>query len=117
MPVRTSLRPGKQTPMRPVPVEIPQPEYVGKPAPTPNHDPWTQPPEVIEAMRVAGRIAAQALAEGGRTVTPGVTTDEIDRVVHEFLLDHGAYPSTLGYHLVERGDLPRHPGLHGDRGR
>jgi methionyl aminopeptidase len=26
-----------------------------------------------------------------------VTTDEIDRVGHEFLLDHGAYPSTLGY--------------------
>jgi methionyl aminopeptidase len=52
---------------------------------------------VIEAMRVAGKIAAQALAEGGRVVAPGVTTDEIDRVVHEFLLDHGAYPSTLGY--------------------
>jgi len=26
-----------------------------------------------------------------------VTTDELDRVVHEFLCDHGAYPSTLGY--------------------
>jgi methionyl aminopeptidase len=56
-----------------------------------------KPPEVIEAMRVAGKIAAQALAEGGRVVAPGVTTDEVDRVVHEFLLDHGAYPSTLGY--------------------
>ena len=56
-----------------------------------------QPPEVIEAMRVAGRIAAQALAAGGAAVAPGVTTDEIDRVVHEFLVDHGAYPSTLGY--------------------
>ena len=30
-------------------------------------------------------------------MAPGVTTDEIDRVVHEFLFDHGAYPSTLGY--------------------
>ena len=48
-------------------------------------------------MRVAGRIAAQALAAGGAAVAPGVTTDEIDRVVHEFLVDHDAYPSTLGY--------------------
>ncbi|HEU0086123.1 MAG TPA: type I methionyl aminopeptidase [Pseudonocardiaceae bacterium] len=97
MPVRTALRPGKQTPRRPVPAEIPRPEYVGKPGPTPSTDPYTQPAEVIEAMRVAGRIAAQALVEGGKVVAPGVTTDEIDRVVHEFLLDHQAYPSTLGY--------------------
>ncbi len=97
MPVRTSLRPGRQTPMRPVPARIPRPEYVGRPAPTPSTDPWAQPPEVIEAMRVAGEIAAQALAEGGRAVAPGVTTDDVDRVVHGFLLDHGAYPSTLGY--------------------
>jgi methionyl aminopeptidase len=90
MPVRTPLRPGRQTPMRPVPAAIQRPEYVGKPAPSPCAEPWTQPPEVIEAMRVAGRIAAQALAEGGRGVAPGVSTDFIDRVVHEFLLDHGA---------------------------
>ncbi|MFN2496194.1 MAG: type I methionyl aminopeptidase [Pseudonocardiaceae bacterium] len=97
MPVRTSLRPGRQTPMRSVPAEISRPEYVGKRAPTPSTDPHVQPPEVIEAMRVAGWIAAQALATGGAAVAPGVTTDEIDRVVHEFLLDHQAYPSTLGY--------------------
>jgi methionyl aminopeptidase len=97
MPVRTPLRPGRQTPMRSVPFRIARPEYVGKSAPTPNTDPWVQPPEVIEAMRVAGRIAAQALVEGGRAVVPGATTDDVDRVVHEFLLDHHAYPSTLGY--------------------
>jgi methionyl aminopeptidase len=97
MPVRTPLCPGRQTPIRSVPAQILRPEYVGKAAPTPSTDPWTQPPEVIEAMRVAGKIAAQALAEGGRAVAPGVTTDDVDRVVHEYLLDHGAYPSTLGY--------------------
>jgi len=48
-------------------------------------------------MRIAGRIAAQALAEVGRHITPGITTDELDRIGHEFLLDHDAYPSTLGY--------------------
>ncbi|MGH3669162.1 MAG: M24 family metallopeptidase, partial [Pseudonocardiaceae bacterium] len=97
MPVRTPLRPGRQTPMRPVPSAIRRPEYVGKAGPSPSAEPWTQPAEVIEAMRVAGTIAAQALAEGGRAVAPGVTTDEVDRVVHEVLLDHRAYTSTLGY--------------------
>lgn len=48
-------------------------------------------------MRIACRIAAQAREEVGRAVAPGVTTDELDRIGHEFLLDHGAYPSTLGY--------------------
>lgn len=97
MSVRTALRPGSQTPIRSVPAHITRPEYVGEPAPTPDSDPWVQPPEIIEGMRVAGRVAAQALAEGGKAVAPGVTTDEVDRVIHEFLCDHGAYPSTLGY--------------------
>ncbi len=48
-------------------------------------------------MRVAGRIAAQALREVARHIAPGVTTDELDRIGHEFLCDHDAYPSTLGY--------------------
>jgi methionyl aminopeptidase len=52
---------------------------------------------VIEKMRIAGRIAALALAEVGANVAPGITTDELDRIGHEFLLDHNAYPSTLGY--------------------
>ena len=94
---RSALVPGHPTPLRSVPRDIPRPEYVGKAAPTPSTDPWVQTPEVIEAMRVAGRIAAQALAAGGEAVAPGVSTDEVDRVVHEFLCDHKAYPSTLGY--------------------
>jgi methionyl aminopeptidase len=97
MPTRTLLTPGTVAPIRPVPAHIPRPEYVGKAAPARSTEPWVQTPDVIEAMRVAGRIAAGALAVGGATVAPGVTTDEVDRVVHEYLLDHDAYPSTLGY--------------------
>jgi methionyl aminopeptidase len=97
MPARTLLTPGTVTPMRPVPGAIPRPEYVGKPAPARSTEPWVQTPEVIEAMRVAGRIAAGALAAGGAVVAPGVSTDEVDRVVHEYLVAHDAYPSTLGY--------------------
>ena len=48
-------------------------------------------------MRVAGRAAAEVLAEVGRAVRPGVTTDELDRVCHEACLARGGYPSPLGY--------------------
>lgn len=92
----TTLRPGRLSPQRKVPASITRPEYVGKPAPTLGEN-EVKAPEMIERMRVAGRIAAQALAEVGRHVAPGVTTDELDRVGHEFLIEHGAYPSTLGY--------------------
>ncbi|CAA9393571.1 MAG: Methionine aminopeptidase [uncultured Propionibacteriaceae bacterium] len=56
-----------------------------------------QTSETIAKMRVAGRIAARAMREAAKSIAPGVTTDEIDRIGHEYLLDHGAYPSTLGY--------------------
>ncbi|PRX07137.1 UNVERIFIED_ORG: methionine aminopeptidase type I [Actinomadura viridilutea] len=90
------LRPGRISPMRKVPAHIPRPEYVGKKRPK-TGEPDVKTPEIIEKMRIAGRIAAQALEEVGRHVRPGITTDELDRIGHEFLLDHGAYPSTLGY--------------------
>ncbi|GAA1145790.1 type I methionyl aminopeptidase [Ornithinicoccus hortensis] len=80
-----------------MPASITRPEYVDRPAPAPFTGSEVKDAETIEAMRVACRIAAQALAECGRAARPGVTTDEIDRIGHEFLLDHGAYPSTLGY--------------------
>jgi methionyl aminopeptidase len=92
----TTLRPGRVSPMRQVPAQITRPEYVGKKHPKIG-EPNVKDAETIAAMRVAGRIAALALAEVGKHVEPGVTTDELDRVGHEFLLDHGAYPSTLGY--------------------
>ncbi len=95
--LRTTLTPGRPTPIRTVPVSIPRPEYVGRDKPRPSTDPWVQSPEIIEKMRVAGRIAARAMAAGGAAVAPGVTTDEVDRIVHEYLCDHHAYPSTLGY--------------------
>jgi len=83
--------------VRPVPAWIDRPEYVGRALPLRYRGPHVQDAGTIERMRVAGRIAAQALAEVGRHVAPGVTTDELDRVGHEFLCDAGAYPSTLGY--------------------
>jgi methionyl aminopeptidase len=92
----TLLHPGRISPQRQVPASIVRPEYVGRKYPR-TGEPDVKDAETIERMRVAGRLAAQALAEVGRHVAPGVTTDELDRVGHEFLVDHGAYPSTLGY--------------------
>jgi len=54
-------------------------------------------PEEIEVVREAGRIAAQALELAGAAAQPGVTTDELDRLAHEYMCDHGAYPSCLDY--------------------
>lgn len=85
------------TPVRDVPRTIVRPEYVGKRAPKPYTGSHVQSDEVIEKMRVAGRIAAQAMHEAGKAIAPGVTTDELDRIAHEYMLDHGAYPSPLGY--------------------
>ncbi|MDN7120816.1 type I methionyl aminopeptidase [Nocardioides sp. ChNu-153] len=95
--MRPPLVPGTVSPTRPVPRDIPRPEYVGRPAPARFEGDDVQDEETIARMRVAGRVAAQALAEVGRAVRPEVPTDELDRIGHEFLCDHGAYPSTLGY--------------------
>jgi methionyl aminopeptidase len=96
MSARAPLTPGQLSPWRAVPSHIPFPEYVGKAEPKRTNR-TVQTPEIIERMRVAGRLAAQAVILAGEQCKPGVTTDDIDRVVHEFLCDHGAYPSTLGY--------------------
>lgn len=96
-PIAGNITPGVISPMRQVPASIIRPEYVGKKAPTKSLDSDIRDDETIEKMRVAGRIAAGALIEVGKHVQPGVTTDELDRIGHEYICDHGAYPSTLGY--------------------
>ncbi len=80
-----------------MPAHITRPEYVDKPAPTPFTGSEVKDSETIERMRVAGKVAAEARDLVGAHVAPGITTDELDRIGHEFLCDHGAYPSTLGY--------------------
>ncbi|APF39745.1 type I methionyl aminopeptidase [Neomicrococcus aestuarii] len=92
-----NLKPGTLSPVRSVPNHIARPEYVGKPAP----QKWTggdvHSAETIEKIRVASKLAAQGLQEIGKAIRPGITTDELDRIGHEFLIDHNAYPSCLGY--------------------
>ena len=94
---RSPLAPGRLSGQRAVPERIPRPEYVGKPAPTPYQGPEVKDAQTIAAMRVAGQLAADALAEVGRHVRPGITTDELDAIGHAYLCARDAYPSTLGY--------------------
>jgi len=91
------LIPGTPSPQRPVPRHIARPEYVGKPGPQTFAGSDVYSPAEIERVRTSGRIAAQAVEAVGAAIRPGVTTDELDRVAHDFLIAHDAYPSTLGY--------------------
>ena len=51
----------------------------------------------LALMREAGRIASAALRLGGSLVRPGISTKELDRAMHKFILEQGATPSFLGY--------------------
>ena len=108
----STVQPAAISPRRPVPPHIPRPEYVDRPTPEKFTGSEVKDADTIERMRVAGRLAAQARELVGSHVVPGVTTDELDRIGHEFLCDHGAYPSTLGY----RG-FPKSLVLERQRGR
>jgi len=80
-----------------VPDRIPRPEYVGRPGPRPYEGDDRYSPDEIARIRTAGRIAAQAVETVAAALGPGVTTDELDAIGHDFLVAHDAYPSALGY--------------------
>ena len=54
--------------------------------------------EEIEGLRVACQLGRQVLDEAAAAVAVGVTTDEIDRIVHEATVDRECYPSPLNYY-------------------
>jgi methionyl aminopeptidase len=91
------LTPGVVSKQLAVPESIPRPEYVGRPAPAE----WTgghiKTESQIEKIRAAGKIAANAIELVGQNAKPGITTDELDIIAHEYMISQGAYPSTLGY--------------------
>jgi methionyl aminopeptidase len=95
--VSGSLTPGVVSKPLSVPKHIVKPEYVGKRAPAE----WTgghiKNPEQVELIRAAGKLAAQAIDLAGNSIEVGMRTNELDVIVHEFLIANGAYPSTLGY--------------------
>ncbi|XP_048132762.1 methionine aminopeptidase 1A isoform X2 [Rhodamnia argentea] len=103
-----TLRPYPISGMRTVPSHIDQPDWAvdGIPKIEPNSDLQhvveIKSPEQIERMRETCRIAREVLDAAARVIRPGVTTDEIDRVVHDATIAAGAYPSPLNYHFFPK---------------
>jgi len=91
------LVPGRVTPLRSVPQGIQRPEYVGRSGPKEFTGSDVYSADRIELIRESSRIAAEAIQAVGRVIRPGVTTDDLDGIGHDYVVANGAYPSTLGY--------------------
>ncbi|CAO2830043.1 unnamed protein product [Amaranthus hypochondriacus] len=94
---RPPLRRGRVSPCLPVPDHIQKPPYVGLKLPELSKEYQVHDSDGIARMREAGELAARVLDYAGTLVKPSVTTDEIDKAVHQMIIDAGAYPSPLGY--------------------
>jgi methionyl aminopeptidase len=92
-----TVRPGRVTPMRPVPGSIARPDYAATGVPRRRKEARVKSPEVIERIRRTGRAAAEVLYKTAASVAPGVTTDELDVIAHDLIVAAGAYPSPLNY--------------------
>lgn len=62
-----------------------------------SQNPESLSPASIEKMRAACQLAAETLVAVGKILRPGMTTDDIDRFVHKYTVERGAYPSPLNY--------------------
>jgi methionyl aminopeptidase len=91
------LRAGRISSARVVPSSIPRPEYVGKAGPREYAGTNTYDSAQVELIRESGRIAARAVEAVGLAIRPGITTDQLDAIGHAYMIEHDAYPSTLGY--------------------
>lgn len=54
-------------------------------------------PADVEAIRKAGRLVIEALQLAGEMIRPGIKTDEINTLVHQFTVRHEAVPAPLNY--------------------
>nr|BAN21190.1 methionine aminopeptidase [Riptortus pedestris] len=100
------LRPFKQTPKRAVPPLIGRPDYADHPEGIPLSEQQMRgsafikvlSDEEIEGMKVACKLGREVLEEAAKVIDIGVTTDEIDRIVHEACIERECYPSPLNYY-------------------
>ena len=92
------LVPGRVSPMRSVPRHIARPEYVGKSGPQPFEGSDVYDAASVELIRESGQIAARAVEAVGAAIRPGVTTEELDRRCHDYIVDvQKATPANVGY--------------------
>ena len=105
-----ALRPALYSPKRAVPSHIRKPDYADHPAGVSESEQRDRSShnnirvyseEEIEGevgLRHACRMGREILDVAGKALRPGVTTDEIDRVVHEATIERDCYPSPLNYY-------------------
>lgn len=101
-----SLRPSQQSPRRIVPEYIPRPDYAKHPEGIPLSERQMKETTSIkilneeeqEGMRVACKLGREVLDIAASAIGVGVTTDEIDRIVHEACVERECYPSPLNYY-------------------
>ncbi|CAA9987797.1 methionine aminopeptidase 1b, putative [Plasmodium knowlesi strain H] len=99
-----NLRPWPITKMNAVPLHIKRPDYAITSIPESElkykrkSDIYVNSQEEIENIREACLLGRRTLDYAHSLVAPGVTTDEIDKKVHNFIIEHNAYPSTLNYY-------------------
>ena len=97
------LRPEKVGPRREVPAGIPRPDYAESGIPSSElasrqqKSAAVRTPAELEGIRAACRVAREILDVAAAAIKPGITTDEIDALVHEATVERGAYPSPLNY--------------------
>jgi methionyl aminopeptidase len=91
------LTPGTISRRTGVPKSIARPEYVGRADADEGRGSNFYTAEEIETGAGSGSDRCECSGRVGEMIEPGITTDDIDAVAHEFMCDHGAYPSTLGY--------------------
>ena len=97
------LRPRLIGPARSVPAHIPRPDYAESGYPKEEQEsPQQRQTKIRDKAAVAGmrhvcRMAREIIDEAHKIVKPGVTADEIDRVVHDATVERNAYPAPLNY--------------------
>ena len=94
------------TPIREVPENIVRPPYVNaRPQVFPdiNSDPiYVHNKEEIESLKVASNLAARSLSHALANTSVGMSLDDVDKLVHEFIIADGGYPSAIGFHQFEK---------------
>ncbi|EMD38520.1 hypothetical protein CERSUDRAFT_49099 [Gelatoporia subvermispora B] len=90
------------SPKREVPAHITRPDYAEDGIPTSESRKAGQPPRVLspeeqEKMRTVCRLSREVLDIAASHIRPGITTDEIDAIVHNATIERNAYPSPLNY--------------------
>lgn len=100
------LRPAALSMPRSVPASIPRPDYALDPDGVSydekrakrSNEVKVLDEDEIEGLKLACKLGREVLDEAAKVCAPGVTTDEIDRIVHEACVERECYPSPLGYY-------------------